>query len=387
MKTLVNIITEDNPIPAYLFVKEMYEEGDSVMLISAKDTEDDLDHVSEIIGVPQHKIEEIVLKHDIDEFRYELICRTLRNRISVEYKYCVNLAGGTRYMALAVQQVFEDFNSDFYYVNTEDNQIILSKFDDNIDDNDDYGFNIKHRMSVTEYLDVHDMEHDWKRQRLMPDKPFEMAKYMFWLFTQRKLNGADFRTLEKLRVNYRNSKWVKIEDLLHPSKPNMEAIPNIIRFLKKIKFRPTTEGLLTQEDVEWLTGGWFEEYIYYIVQEAICPDDIVLGIHIWEKGVQRRNELDVSFTKNNKLFVIECKTGIESGRMFNEVVYKVCALREGLLGMSCNSFIFMLKDDNRDILARIAENMDIRLVDREILLDEQLLELEWNRIRLIACEQ
>ena len=39
-KTLVNIITEDNPIPAYLFIKEMYEEGDRLMYISAKDTED-----------------------------------------------------------------------------------------------------------------------------------------------------------------------------------------------------------------------------------------------------------------------------------------------------------------------------------------------------------
>ena len=41
-KTLVNIITEDNPIPAYLFIKEKYEVGDRLMYISAKDTEDDL---------------------------------------------------------------------------------------------------------------------------------------------------------------------------------------------------------------------------------------------------------------------------------------------------------------------------------------------------------
>ena len=45
-KTLVNIITEDNPIPAYLFIKEKYEAGDSLMYISAKDTEDDLDALS-----------------------------------------------------------------------------------------------------------------------------------------------------------------------------------------------------------------------------------------------------------------------------------------------------------------------------------------------------
>ena len=41
-KTLVNIVTDDNPIPAYLFIKEKYEAGDRLMFISAKSTEDDL---------------------------------------------------------------------------------------------------------------------------------------------------------------------------------------------------------------------------------------------------------------------------------------------------------------------------------------------------------
>ena len=61
-KTLVNIITEDNPIPAYLFIQEMYEEGDRLMYISAKDTEDDLDALSELFNVPATLIDEIVLK-------------------------------------------------------------------------------------------------------------------------------------------------------------------------------------------------------------------------------------------------------------------------------------------------------------------------------------
>lgn len=37
-KTLVNIVTDDNPIPAYLFIKEKYEPGDRLMFISALST-------------------------------------------------------------------------------------------------------------------------------------------------------------------------------------------------------------------------------------------------------------------------------------------------------------------------------------------------------------
>ena len=76
-KTLVNIITEDNPIPAYLFIREKYETGDRLMYISAKDTEDDLDALSELFNVPATLIEEIVLKNTMDEITYEKICRTI----------------------------------------------------------------------------------------------------------------------------------------------------------------------------------------------------------------------------------------------------------------------------------------------------------------------
>ena len=131
-KTLVNIITEDNPIPAYLFIKEKYEVGDRLMYISARDTEDDLDALSELFNVPTTLIDEIVLKNDIDEFTYEKICRTVLGYLNHETHYCVNLAGGTRYMALAVQQVFEKFDAEFFYVQVEENVIVKSFFDDGI---------------------------------------------------------------------------------------------------------------------------------------------------------------------------------------------------------------------------------------------------------------
>ncbi len=129
-KTLVNIITEDNPIPAYLFIKEKYEVGDRLMYISAKDTEDDLDALSDLFNVPATHIEEIVLKHNMDEFTYEKICRTVLGFLNPDVNYCVNLAGGTRYMALAVQQVFERFKSEFFYVQVEENLIVKSAFDE-----------------------------------------------------------------------------------------------------------------------------------------------------------------------------------------------------------------------------------------------------------------
>lgn len=357
-KTLVNIITEDNPIPAYLFVKEMYEAGDRIMYISAKDTEDDLGWLSVIDGVSAEYIDEIVLKNDIDEFKYEKICRAVRTYLKEGVHYCVNLAGGTRYMALAVQQVFEAFDSEFFYVNIEDNTIIKSIYDNSIFDDDDYFYPVKYRMSISEYLSAYELKHDIQTLLHEPLFPMELSNTMFRLFTEDHFTNRDFQIIEILRSDYRGCKrGVSIPEL-ESLASNDGAISDIQEFLGKIGM-PVKNGKLSKAQIDWITGGWLEEYVYYEIKKAISPDDIKLGVHIFRKGIPRDNELDVMFMKNNRLFVIECKTGVETERMFNEIVYKACALREVLLGVSCQFYIASLKKDRNDILDKIAKSMDI----------------------------
>lgn len=363
MKTLVNIITEDNPIPAYLFIKEKYEAGDHIMYISAKDTEDDLEWLSMIDGVSSDYIEQIVLKRDTDEFKYEKICRVVKTHIRKGEHYCVNLAGGTRYMVLAIQQVFEKADSEFFYTNIEDNTIINSKFDDSIFDDDDYFFPIRYRMNIAEYLLAHELEHDVRKSDHTPLLPYSHSENMFKLFSEGLLSNYDYKILETLRLNYRNrNSGVSVREIMHPVKTTRTPIPGIMKFLEMISVQPS-QGRLSHEQLEWITGGWFEEYVYYNVKQVINPDDIAIGVQIGRKGVKRNNELDVVFIKNNRLFVIECKTGVETERLFNEVVYKACALREALLGVSCHSYIASLKQDHADDLKNIARNMDIEFWD------------------------
>lgn len=66
--------------------------------------------------------------------------------------------------------------------------------------------------------------------------------------------------------------------------------------------------------------------------------------------------------KANKLFVIECKTRVTSESLFNETVYKVCSLKEVLLGSS-NSYIFSLKKDSKDTWKKTAKYMGITFCD------------------------
>ena len=386
-KTIVNIITEDNPIPAYLFIKEMYQPEDKLMYISAKDTEDDLEALSDLFSIPATDIEEIVLKNDMDEFTYEKICRTVLGHLQHDINYYVNLAGGTRYMALAIQQVFERFGAEFYYVQVEENMIVKSIFDNSIYDNDDVFYPIKHRMTIAEYLNAHEIQNNMDQPIHEPIRLKEEAEHIFNLFSQGGLSRQDYETLELLRTHYRNMKSVSIENLETNGCASHPAVPGLSKFLKKVNFSSEKFGVLNKRELEYLTGGWFEEYVFFLIRKRIKPQDIALGVKITRNNIKHDNELDVVFTKGNKLFVIECKTGVQTERLFNEIVYKVCAIREALLGVSSFSYIFSLKKDDTNALKRIADNMEITFVDNAILTTARKLRLALAKMDIQSKDQ
>ena len=224
-----------------------------------------------------------------------------------------------------------------------------------------------HRMKISEYLQAHELEHDLFRTWHAPVIPFSSAENMFTLFSQNLLANQDYRVMETLRLYYRNCKQdipiSEIESPLHSDRP---AIPDIRNFLEITDIQ-CHKDKLSQIALEWITGGWFEDYLYYRIKELVQPDDLALRVHITRKGARKGNELDVLFMKDNRLFVVECKTGVQAESMFSEIVYKACALKEALMGVSCQSYIASLKRDKDDNLKQIAKNMDITFWDYNIM--------------------
>ena len=83
------------------------------------------------------------------------------------------------------------------------------------------------------------------------------------------------------------------------------------------------------------------------------------------------NELDVVFTLGNKLFIIECKTGIARQKDLNDIVYKATALKDGILGkLGANSYIFSLKKEEPNF-SKIARNMNIKYCSEEYFHSEE----------------
>ena len=85
--------------------------------------------------------------------------------------------------------------------------------------------------------------------------------------------------------------------------------------------------------------------------------------------------------------MIECKTGVQTERLFNEIVYKLCAIREALLGVSCFSYIFSLKMDVKNDFKRIADNMDICFIDYDTLINPDKLRMAIMKMDLEAKDR
>lgn len=368
--TIVNIIDRENPLPLYLFVHEMRREGDRVMFVSAKGDADRIPFFVKLLGLDDGEVDSIVMQHQSDELSYEMICRTIIGRLEQGRHYLVNLAGGSRYMTLAVQRSFARFDADFYYTKTRENVIVNTIYDDSIYDNDDVITPIRHRMTVGELLTVNGLKNDADSGKRAPIRSVEYTESMFRKFTSRPLTATDQATLATLRLHYRSRrKSMSIKALTTTGLSDRPRVENLEALLAHLHFVPQNEGELTADEVDYLTGGWFEEYVYHLIESRVHPDDISIGVHIAREGSAHNNELDVVFAKNNQLYVIECKTGVDSNRMFNEIVYKVCALREVLLGTTSKSYIFSLIHDNDGRLRQVARLMGVGLYDYSNIVD------------------
>ena len=360
-KTIVNIIDKSNPLPAFLFTKEYYEEGDTLLFISTEEEAECIQLLVRQLEVDETLVNSIIVKRHEDKMLYEYICRTIKSKLNPDTHYYLNLAGGNRYMTLSVQHVFEEFNTFFFYTQTRENLIVKTIFDHSIYDDDDEVYPIKHRMTLKEYLGLYGLESDVDEPRKQV-KETTFSQHLFTMFSQNMFSPGDYQVMTTLREKYRNWKFIIISEVEHPTKDYMTAIPNLSKFLDFIDFVPERKGALQSYEMEYLTGGWFEEYVYALIKDVLHPDDIAMGVHISNGVIKHNNELDVCFIKANKLFVIECKTGVTSESLFNEIVYKVCALKEVLLGTS-NSYIFSLKKDHKGNWKKTAKYMGITFCD------------------------
>ena len=160
--------------------------------------------------------------------------------------------------------------------------------------------------------------------------------------------------------------------------------PRLGDFLEEIGFAAETAGLLNRREIDYLTGGWFEEWAYELIrtQLGLPPGAIGTGVEILQDrlvGKYANNEFDLVFFYRDTLYVVECKSGMgfrfkETRELFENTVYRLAALR-WVFGRNVHASVLTLSDRLREgrqrkrkkVFAERAALMNISLLDRDDL--------------------
>lgn len=283
----------------------------------------------------------------------------------------VNITGGTKIMSLGVYNFFSrNGAAKIYYIPLGKNEIRqifpLRKNRQTV---------INQRTTLLEYLFAYGVEVKEKsfnnKNSLL--KPKDETEKVFKSFIGRKRNSL-FKNAEAIRLNGFRGK--KIRESKEEERPFFKKA----LIFKEIGLNFENQDIITSRETKYLTGEWFEEFIYPRVKSLLHKKDEEIGMGVQLVKQATPNEYDIIFTHNNSLYVIECKTDIsdnEEGKinyLFTNTLYKAATLKKEF-GLWVNYYLFSLNDFSllKQVQKDRAKLLDIKLVGLEILSNEEKL--------------
>lgn len=371
MSNILVSLVSDQTIPNVLFIREMEnklkENIGKYLFISTETMENKgkTDFTIQGSHIDKSKIEIIkVIEDSIDDIENKLKGWHERE-INDADQIIVNLTGGTKIMSIAVYEFFGKLGSPIYYLPIGKN--VYKQIFPFVKHRE---YELNFRTPLRDYLTSYGIE--IKSRNI--NKTLKSKQYTEYLFRKFLNNEIDSKALDELRKK-RNEKKISINE-------------KIKSFLNEINFSTETEGTLNKKEINYLTGGWFEEYTYNLIKNQLGLDNDKIGLNLNIFRGSTQNELDIMFVYENVLYVIECKTALkDNGRnLLNDTLYKLSALKKNF-GLIVKGYLFTLDKNLRDEKGNIksdyqnrASLLDITLVDRAILSDGKKMNEVFNKI-------
>lgn len=380
MKTIVSIVSEQT-VPNYLFIKEMMEQDDELLFVTSNNMKmkEKINFIVAVAKIEAERTKTMILENEKD---FSSMCEQIVKEIDPQKSYSVNLTGGTKLMSMAVKRAFDNSgakNVEMYYIPFPDNKILNLNTGNEMD--------INCRLKVREYIELHGLTCSNPTNR---DYHYaEKSKEFFDQFIEEdEAFHKNIRLLlkcqndERISRKLKKSKKVTFTDLFENNKEEVirENSERLKEFVRQIWGDTVQE--IGKEQLRFITGGWFEYFIYDLVKESVANDDVVCGMNIWRQTGGKKevpNELDIVYMHDNRMYIIECKTGgigAKGGVSVNDIVYKGETIRKRL-GLA-NNFVIVNasrieNNQKENDMNDKAKQYGIRYFDREKIMNGELV--------------
>jgi hypothetical protein len=291
---ILTLLISDQTIPNLLFVKEYGQDADGFVFITTPlmQTKGKTRHLMDAAGLDYGKCREVVLPDENDPVSMENI---FQNEFHANIKYLVNLTCGTKMMFLVAHNFFSRIGSNIYYMPIGKDYFVGM--------GNSMAAKVNYRINVQEYLAAHGI--------LYQATPKGEIK--------------DHKILKLILKEYQQKGFNHLE----------------VAAARKNEFK------------QYFTGTWFEQLVYHRLKQEYCLDDVFIetGLKINNMAPYNRlendSELDIVFTHNNELYVIEAKVNIGLNKInkqnLDNILFKLSALNKNF-GLRSHAWVVSLAD-------------------------------------------
>ncbi|MEW6419781.1 MAG: DUF1887 family CARF protein [Nitrospirota bacterium] len=321
--------------------------------------------VSPDMKVQAERIEGVIKSWGIDVERYPIApfdlesardtCLDILSKIEDE-EVILNVTGGTKIMALAAFEVFREMKKPILYVDTQNREIQEI-------------YHASEKLPFESVLKIKPYLASYGQKIINEDTDEQRVKRHSFVISRfiSDMNKYErsIGIMNKYAAPLRNVRTVPVEVEIDKYDLSSAYFDELLILLQKeniLKYANNKIKFSHYQDINFVSGGWLEEYVYSIVNR-ISPDDIKMGVKVeWDqKGPEPpTNEYDVIFTMKNRLYIIECKTkrfeGDDRELTGSDPIYKLDSLRDAAGGLFGKGMLVSYRKLTTDQKKRLKAN-------------------------------
>ena len=353
------VLVSDQVIPNFTPILDERFRPEKVVLLVSKSKQLQADNLAKIYKPRGIKVSfwPIDDAWDIEHVRSRIETLLITQTFN---KITLNVTGGTKPMSIAAYEVFRENQLDIFYIHPYQDKLIWMH-------PKQAAVEIADRIKLTEFLQAHGADHvNRLHQYGVPKKLRDLTQTIIHQIKYYKAAISHLNFLASSADNRRLSCPFST-----PSGSKSTPFLHLIELFEHAGLLTTQDHTLQFCDEQarfFANGGWLEQFIYACcldLKSSCTLQDISQSLEVSRRQGKEtiKNELDVALLKDNRLFIIECKTKRYSGNGQKhsegaDVLYKLDSIRDVLAGEKSKAMLVSIKPLNKYDLNR-AKELDI----------------------------
>lgn len=284
---------------------------EKVVLLVTPQMQQQADYLEQVIKPRGIKVQQQPLNvvDDFDAMEDQLMV-LIENEPADEI--ALNVTGGTKWMAIAAQDIFRMNGSAVFYVKVEDDKVLFVG-------GDPASHNLSKSIDLKSYIQAYGYEFRETTQiKGLPQNLRKLCERLVLKVDEWQGAIGQLNRLASVAENQNTLSVTPKQEFRHID-PQLTSLLNECAEAGLLRGKVTDRLHFTDSETRsWANGGWLESYVSSILNElkseGVIQDSPRLNQHIHRIGATSHNEVDVCFMARNRLHLIECKTKRMEGR-------------------------------------------------------------------------